>query len=198
VPRGMSPAAARVSPANEISYRKYIWRFPLLLAGTTFLKLPRVGLQRVRLAWSGGVVSVPGYYGDEFLVIKVDPDMMCLAMLRVLDIYGPAVADSVDRIVSVWNGLKLGWVGNTVDEAQVFNDEWNAAMSKMFGTQDDPGSGILSRIGAGVLQASVNYGEAEAAVVKMFREMSDRLNAAGDGGGDPSRHLNDGPVTENT
>jgi hypothetical protein len=142
-------------------------------------------------------MPVPAYYGDPHIVVKVNPDHLFFMAESVMPEYALEVADSVNRIIDVWNGLKLGWVGGTADEAQAFNDAWSAAVSKLFGTQDDPTTGILHQIGRSVALASMNYGEAESVVTKMFRDMSNALGQSASGG-DSSRNIDDGPITENT
>lgn len=142
-------------------------------------------------------MPVPPYYGDVNLVIKVDPDTMYREVAVVMPTYGTQIADSINRIVDVWNGLKLGWVGTTADEAQAFNDAWSAAITKLFGTQDDPTSGILSHIGNAVALASINYGEAESIVTQMFRDMSNAL-AQAPTGSNPGRNITGGPINENS
>ena len=146
-------------------------------------------------------MPVPAYYDDASLVIKVDPDGMFVTMNQALVLDGQAIATSINRVVDIWNNLKLGWVGNTADEAKAFNDAWSAAMTNLFGTDKDPEVGILNQIANGVITASINYGEAEVSVNKMFLDMKNALLGSGSGSGgqsDPSRHLNDGPITENT
>jgi hypothetical protein len=147
-------------------------------------------------------MPVPPTYGDLSEVIKVDPDAMFDTIRQALMAYGQGVTDSINRIIGIWNGLKLGWIGNTADEAQAFNDAWSAAMIKLFGDEVNPQVGILNQIGESVMLASVNYAEAETTVVKMFDDMTLGLvesSATGaiSGPGDPSRSLDDGPITEN-
>jgi hypothetical protein len=155
-------------------------------------------------------MPVPPTYGDLSTVIKVDPDAMFDTIRQAVMGYGQGVVDGINRIIMVWNSLKLGWIGNTADEAQAFNEAWSAAMIKLFGDEVNPQVGILNQIADGVTLASINYGETEATVVKMFTDMSnslqhdsnDPLTAVGDGlkqtlGGDSSRNLDGGPITEN-
>ncbi|MFG2041281.1 WXG100 family type VII secretion target [Dactylosporangium sp. NPDC048998] len=157
----------------------------------------------VRTEAGGGSMPVPPYYGDQSLVIRVDPDGMFVTMNQALVLYGQGVADSIKRIIDIWNNLKLGWVGDTADEAKAFNDAWATAMINLFGTDENPDVGILTHIADAVILASINYGEAEDSVNKMFQQMSTSMIAGRVAGGlgahgDPSRHLNDGPITENT
>jgi len=155
--------------------------------------------------WEESVELPPYYDYPEHLVIRVDP----LTMSFYADVALPAVderiAESIGRIVKIWDGLKLGWVGTTADEVEAFNHEWSAAITKLFGSEVAPQTGVLSHIGVAAARASRNYAEAEDVITKMFEGMSDALTEPdpravhdGNGGGyhDPGRDVSDGPITE--
>jgi hypothetical protein len=138
------------------------------------------------------------YYGDVNIVIKVDPqDMYRIAHLTIPH-YGGTIADSINGIGNVWENLKLGWVGNTADEAQAFNNEWQQSIQQLFGTQDDPGMGILAKIAAGAELAAGDYDQTELGVAKMFTEFNSQLSAAPDPNApvNNNRDINQGPISE--
>ncbi len=58
---------------------------------------------------------------------------------------------------------------------EAFNHEWSAAITKLFGTEVVPQTGVLSHIGVGVAQASANYAAAEDVITRMFNAMSDAV-----------------------
>jgi hypothetical protein len=142
-------------------------------------------------------VPAPDNYTSE--VIKVNPDEMFTEMSTALKQIGPLVVDCLNRIVHVWNDLKLGWVGKTSDEVAAFNAEWKSAIIGLFGSGDDHTPGVFGQIGKAVFAAAFNYAGADDGVRKMFSQFLDGL---GDhdtpGDGNPDRHRNDPPITENT
>jgi hypothetical protein len=142
-------------------------------------------------------MPTPDYYDDQSIQIRVDPDTMFQLASVAMPTYGGQVADSVNRIVAIWNGLKLGWVGNTAKEAQEFNDLWTTSITQLFGTSGDDGTGILSRLANGVALAAVNYGESEDVVTSMFNQMTTALQNAGGSDNSGPRSVNGGPITEN-
>jgi hypothetical protein len=144
-------------------------------------------------------VPAPSNYDSGELLIDVDPD--AIFRYASVDIPGTAtaIAAHITYIVSTWNSLKLGWLGNTSDEVQDFNTRWSAAITKLFGTDDKPEDGILSKVATAAVIASINYGVAEDAVQKMFTSISNGIdNPSHDGSGGPGRNQDDGPITENT
>jgi hypothetical protein len=120
-----------------------------------------------------GVVAVtaPSNYDDSGMLIAVDPNT--LYQLATVDMVNQAdvIGDAISNIVQIWNDLKVGWMGDTATEAQDFVDRWTNAVDQLFGTKDDASSGALPKIADGVDLASVNYGEAEDVVVKMFTSL---------------------------
>jgi len=145
-------------------------------------------------------VELPPWYDHENIVIRVDPLNMFREVTVALPADGGLIAESIGRIVKIWDGLKLGWVGTTADEVEAFNHEWSAAITKLFGTEVVPQTGVLSHIGVGVAQASANYAAAEDVITRMFNAMSDAVTNPGGGSGegyhDPGRDVSDGPITE--
>jgi hypothetical protein len=149
------------------------------------------------------MAAVPEYYDSSGASIKIDPDAVYQSATVTMPALGAEISDSVSRVVQIWNDLKLGWVGNTAQEAQDFNDRWSASIGQLFGAAGDPSTGILSKITAGVAMAGVNYGQAEDVVTNMFNQTSDALiwgsgsSGSSDSGSPGHRAVNGGSVTEN-
>jgi hypothetical protein len=142
-------------------------------------------------------MAVPDYYDDQAITIRVDPNTMFHMATIEIPVYGGEVADSINRIVDIWNGLKLGWVGNTATEAQEFNDLWTQSITQIFGTGDGS-TGILSRLANGIAIAAVNYGETEDVVASMLNQMTTALqDTGGSNNSSGDRSVNGGPITEN-
>jgi hypothetical protein len=142
----------------------------------------------------------PANYDGSGTTISVNASDLYQWSMQVMPNYGKEIADSVNRIVKTWNDLKIGWVGNTADEAQDFNDRWAASISELFGTDAEPAAGILSRIANGITMASVNYDAVEDVVTNMFKQTSSALFNPPDTSNttpDSHRATNNGPITEN-
>jgi len=141
--------------------------------------------------------GAPESYADASIVIKVDPVSMFHEAMTALVAHSENIADRITAIVNVWNGLQVGWVGNTADEAQAFNDEWSAAISRLYGSVGSSESGILRQIAYTVSVASINYGAAEDAVRKMFKDILDALGSSSKDT-NPGRDITTGPIWERT
>jgi hypothetical protein len=103
---------------------------------------------------------------------------------------------------NIWKG-KLGWVGTSAAEAQDFSDRINANVKQLFGTSDAPasgapGSGALPKIATGVDMASVNVGETEDVVKRMFDSLTPGLGTPGSKDTPPTWGITDGLVTDVT
>jgi hypothetical protein len=148
----------------------------------------------------GAMAKIPESYDDAGASIKIDPDNVYQSATVAVPALGAEIADSVNRVVQIWSDLKLGWVGNTAQEAQDFNDRWSASIGALFGGAGST-SGVLSDISDGIARASVNYGQAEDVVTNMFSHTASSLESSSpppDGSApDSHRASNDGPVTEN-
>ena len=143
-------------------------------------------------------MPAPGNYDSGELLIDVDPD--ALFRYATVDIPGSctAIAAHIYAIVQSWNSLKLGWLGNTADEVQDFNTRWSAAVTKLFGTEDKPEDGILSKVATAAGLAAINYGVSEEIVTQIFTNISSGIDNPQRGSGDPNRDNDAGPITENT
>jgi hypothetical protein len=139
-------------------------------------------------------MPAPQNYNDRGMVIDVDPNMMFQIGSVDLPAAGRIVADSVVRINGIWQALEVGWAGVTADEALDFSNRWNGTMMRLFGTEDDPQSGVLPKISYGLAVASINYASAEDQVIKMFSGYGE----SGDGDTSDQRNNTVGPVIEHT
>jgi uncharacterized protein YukE len=144
--------------------------------------------------WS--TVPTPSNYNDAGMQIRVDPDALYGYATVDMKNQAEVLVGSLNRIRDIWQGLALGWVGTSAAEAHDFSDRWNHAIEQLFGTNDDLNSGALPKIATAVAIASINYGEAEDVVVKMFQSLLDALNASPGTPTPPVRHQDEGPVTE--
>src|SRR5690348_12134837 len=135
-------------------------------------------------------MAIPEAYDTAGAVIKVAPDNVYQTATVGIPSLGQEIADSVNRVVGIWNDLKLGWVGNTATEAQDFNDRWAADISKLFGSQADGTQGgtpgILNQLANGIAMAAMNYGQAEDVVTNMFNQTADALDHSASSSGTPS------------
>jgi hypothetical protein len=127
-------------------------------------------------------MPVPGQYDTAGATIKVAPDNVFQSATVAIPGLGKEIADSVNRVVQIWNDLKLGWVGTTATEAQDFNDRWAADISQLFGSPaeilgETAGytPGILNQLATGIAMAATNYGQAEDVVTSMFNQTADAL-----------------------
>src|ERR1700730_2522552 len=143
-------------------------------------------------------MPAPSNYNDYGILIRVDPT----TLYHYADVDIPAqdalIANGVSNIDKTWEGLALGWVGSSATEAQNFNNRWNSAVTKLFGTPEDPSTGALQKIAHAVGLAAVNFGVTEDVVMHMFQSLVDGMGAPPGQPGSPSRNHNDGPVTEVT
>lgn len=135
-------------------------------------------------------MAIPAQYDTAGAVIKVAPDNVYQTATVGIPSLGQEIADSVNRVVGIWNDLKLGWVGNTATEAQDFNDRWAADISQLFGSQADGTQGgtpgILNQLANGIAMAAANYGQAEDTVTNMFNQTADALAQSASGSGTPT------------
>ncbi len=146
-------------------------------------------------------VPIPNAYDIDpslSLLIDVDPDTLC--HYATVDIVSNArqIGDHISAVVQIWNSLKLSWAGHTADEAHDFFNRWNADITKLFGTEDDPARGVINKITTGVEIASTNYGEAEDYVTSMFTKFTENIDNPPHADPNPNRDLDDPPITENT
>jgi hypothetical protein len=142
------------------------------------------------------IVGPPGNYDDAGILLRVDPDTLYSYATVDMTQESQVIVDAINNIVGIWNNLKLSWAGTTAEEAQDFSNRWNSAVEALFGTQDKPEDGAFPRLADAVDYASINYGVAEDAIVRMFQSLTNGLNSPPHGT-PPTRDQNQGPITEN-
>jgi hypothetical protein len=144
-------------------------------------------------------VPPPENYNSAALSIRVDPLTLWRYATVDLKDQGTVVAEAIGRIHNIWQGLELGWAGQTAVEAQDFGNRWVASITGLFGTEGDEDSGALVRLQKAVAQAAINYAVTEDTVWRMFTEFNYAYDTPSKGGvSPPYRNNNDGPVHENT
>jgi hypothetical protein len=144
-------------------------------------------------------MPVPGTYDNAGISIKVDPDSIFQLATDTIPSLGEDVANSIDRVVQIWNDLKIGWVGHTAQEAQDFNDRWTTSIGELFGGKDGSAGGILAQIADGIAMAGSNYGQAEDVVTNMFNQTASSVGQDSSSGSAPDPHRAvDGPISEKT
>jgi hypothetical protein len=126
------------------------------------------------------VVSVPSNYDDASITMSIDANSLYQTAITAMPNHAQNLADSVAKIVGIWNNLKAAWVGSTSDEAQDFNTQWSTAVNNLFGSQSDSKSGILPKIANAVAAASYNYGDAEDTIWNSMNAYAAGLNAGSD------------------
>lgn len=111
------------------------------------------------------------------------------------------IEESWKSVGAIWAELKLGWTGQSSEEAKEFNDRLQTAQNEMFGKkgateeQDQPGIMRLSR--AVAVHASSSYYEAEMTVTKMFDDFLNELAAPAESGAQVPEDAIGGPVSIN-
>lgn len=91
------------------------------------------------------------------------------------------VSASVLNIANTLSDLQLGWNGQSAQEADDFSKQWEAVMTELFGTDNDPSKGVLNAIVDGLLTARGGFSKTEQALVQMFSKFKEQLQAGGSG-----------------
>ncbi|GAA2698118.1 WXG100 family type VII secretion target [Streptomyces anthocyanicus] len=78
------------------------------------------------------------------------------------------VLTELNTIMTVLGELKLSWTGDSATLADQYNERWNKAMKELYGTKEDPSTGILNVLASGLGSAAVNYSRGERSVSDMF------------------------------
>jgi hypothetical protein len=94
------------------------------------------------------------------------------------------IVDNLEAIGEAITDLKLGWAGETAEEAKAFFDTWTMAMYRLFGSKKYPKDGTLGVIGSALQYAGNNYDAAEDYIVNTFSALSTALSPTYSSGGD--------------
>ncbi|MCB5906947.1 hypothetical protein [Streptomyces pinistramenti] len=110
------------------------------------------------------------------------------------------LSTQVGTIFHVLGDLKLGWAGQTQQEAEDFFTRLDACMTSIFGKADNEasqGNSVLARVAVGLTAAGNNYLTAEDTVVKEFTDFATQIGggSGGEGGGGGSQSITDPKVT---
>ncbi|MGW3181532.1 WXG100 family type VII secretion target [Kitasatospora sp. NPDC001119] len=103
------------------------------------------------------------------------------------------ILDSLVTIEQTLADLKLGWAGQTADQAKAIFDQWNACMAELVGTKTkakpDGADGVFQRLMIAVGSAAANYDHAEDFIVtKLFAPLTAAIGAPSTGTGDPNAY----------
>jgi hypothetical protein len=127
--------------------------------------------------------SAPTDYGSSHM--KVDPQALSAYANNDLPHNIHNFSACIWKIDEIWQGLKLGWVGKTQQEADDFNQRWHACSVALFGqehkTSDGspdtsyppPGENVLGKIAAALSAVADNFAAAQGTVKKMFESYQD-------------------------
>lgn len=118
----------------------------------------------------------PENYNDPGIVFRVDPTVVWFEAAVELPKIVKIIHDSMDNIFKIWEGLSLGWNGNSAAEAKDFMDRFSANLHSLFGTTAAPSSGVLPRMATAAGLAAVNFGGTEDAVMRIFDSLSESLD----------------------
>ena len=86
---------------------------------------------------------------------------------------------AMNAVTTRLNELRLSWTGDSQQQADKFNSEWNAMVKRLFGTQAHPEDGILNRFCSGLAAAAVGYSRGERAVSDSFAMFQGLLEGMG-------------------
>jgi hypothetical protein len=119
-------------------------------------------------------VTVPANY--DAVTLAVEPGPLMMGALMVQDAVQD-VGNALTAIDNTLNGLQLGWDGTTAAEAQDFNTQWQAAMRGLFGTDQDPKSGVMNQVIIALMTAVGDSSNAENSIVQMMAALQAALTA---------------------
>jgi uncharacterized protein YukE len=91
------------------------------------------------------------------------------------------IADQLATIFDAFNSLQISWTGGSATLADDFNTRWTQAVTTLFGTQADPGEGVLNLIVSGIGAAAGNYSLAEQEINNWFVQFATSMSASGAG-----------------
>ncbi|MFF7580967.1 WXG100 family type VII secretion target [Streptomyces sp. NPDC008061] len=124
-------------------------------------------------------------YGDyDIGVIKIDPSALGSDGEKLVSLANE-MAESVIRINNAVGSLRLGWVSESANEAQEFQDRWNRVMAQMFGE-----NGVLMAMVGGIMQVAAGFSHLEIELESAFLKFSEGLSSSSGGdSGQPKDHM---------
>jgi WXG100 family type VII secretion target len=136
-------------------------------------------------------MTTPSSYDN--VQISVQPDAINQAATSITSLTKD-VANQIGTINETMTNLALSWTGGASDLASEVNTQWQAAVTALCGTQQDPEQGILPRIADGLTEAAQNYTNADEWVSSSFSNFTNQLTSSSGSGG-PQSVLNSGSAT---
>jgi uncharacterized protein YukE len=121
--------------------------------------------------------------------ITVSPQTLSDVSSQVINL-AQDVANRLQDISTTLSNLQLSWVGPSSALATEIGQQWQSAATSLFGTQQDPNEGALSRLADGLQGASQNYDNVEQWAVTSFNKLD--ANLSDGGSGNPSSVTNSG------
>jgi uncharacterized protein YukE len=115
-------------------------------------------------------MSLPSNY--DAVTLYARPSAMASIAQRIVD-EATAVTDDLTLIGNTLSDLALAWTGDSAQVAEDFTTRWQQAMTTLFGTTDDPDSGIVNILASGLDAAAQNFSGCEQQVVTMFSAFTD-------------------------
>jgi hypothetical protein len=132
------------------------------------------------------MVKIPDDYDWNLLRMSVQPALLyndALSIDGVID----SIVGQVNKLSDIWEGLNLGWVGRTAQEAQDWKDNYSGVMMEIFGppvprlapqdvrdaiakSNEQPGVGMLVKFQNGMTTAARNYGIADEGIMNAFKD----------------------------
>jgi uncharacterized protein YukE len=82
-----------------------------------------------------------------------------------------SIVGALNTIANTLSGLALGWDGTSAREARDFAQQWKNAMTGLFGTPDDPMTGVINQLMIALAKAAGNFSNAELAITNMFVQL---------------------------
>lgn len=113
--------------------------------------------------------SIPANYDSSSL--SIDPGSINETAQNIENLVD-AIELGVEAISQTLSDLTLSWAGQSASQAQQYNDEWNNAVTKLLGSQQDPSSGALNSLINGINYAAQNYSETENSIQGMFSKFA--------------------------
>jgi hypothetical protein len=71
------------------------------------------------------------------------------------------IVNHMESIINTLDNLNLSWVGQSQKLENTYNQEWQTAVSSLFGTSKDPEKGVLIQVASALASAAANYAAAE-------------------------------------